>query len=118
MKLKLLKNTLLLFLLQFICFVIPMLIFKLWIIIIGFIINSIFSFYLIKDIEKKYYDKYNKIASMLYMFCPFLGILILTGVINHIFDNQPFKIMMAYYIPLYTLILLINLTYIIIKHKS
>ena len=118
MKLKLLRNTLILFLLQFVLFIWPMLIFNIWLILVCFIINGISSFYFIKDIEKEYYEKYNKWASMLYMFCPFLGILLLTGIINHIVNNNAFKILMAYYIPLYLFILIINAIYILIKHKS
>lgn len=117
MKIRLVRNTLLLFFLQFMLFIIPLLIYNIWFILICFVFNGISSFCLLKDIEKRYYKKYNKWDSMLYMFCPFLGILILTGVINHIIDNLALKIMMAYYIPLYTFILILNIIYIIIKHK-
>ena len=121
MKKKLISTVLLLILGQLVLFFLPL--------VIGSVINnylavykcmifnSLFTFYLVKKVEKEYYSKYNKINSMLYMVCPFLGILALTYLIELFGKAYQYKLFFYYYIIVYGLVLFINIIYIIFQHK-
>ena len=83
---------------------------------IFFTLNVVLSWYYIKQIEKLYYKKYDKLASMLYNVCPLIGISLLTGITYYFTKLDSVLFLVKYYIPLYIAIYLINLIYIIIKN--
>ena len=114
---KSLETILLLLIIQGICFVCPVIIYKDYLICIGFIVNVILSWILIKRVEKMYYPKYNKINSMLYMICPVIGVSLISFII-YLITKETF--IMRYYIILVSAIYGANLVYILynyIKNK-
>ena len=92
MKKKLISTVLLLILGQLVLFFLPLVIGSVinnyLAVYICMIFNSLFTFYLVKKVEKEYYSKYNKINSMLYMVCPFLGIIALIVLLSEIFKSS------------------------------
>lgn len=86
---------------------------------ISFIFNAIVSWYIIKQIEKIYYKKYNKWSSMLYNICPLLGVTVSLSILYYIYKSDNLLFLMKYYIPLFIVIYIINLIYVLvnIKHK-
>jgi len=115
---KIIKYIFLLLITEIILFVIPLMIYNIptYIVNIFFSMNAIISWYYIKQIEKLYYKKYNKLSSMLYNICPLIGISLLLGITYYIFKLDSILFLIQYYIPLYITIYLINLIYIIIKN--
>ena len=118
--LKLTKYAFLLFLVQVFLLILPIIIDNIsYITYISFIINAFISWYIIKQIEKLYYKKYNKWSSMLYNICPLLDITVSLSILYYIYKSDNILFLMKYYIPLFIVIYIINLIYVLvnIKHK-
>ncbi len=118
--LKLTKYAFLLFLVQVFLLILPIIIDNIsYITYISFIINAFISWYIIKQIEKIYYKKYNKWSSMLYNICPLLDITVSLSILYYIYKSDSILFLMKYYIPLFIVIYIINLIYVLvnIKHK-
>ena len=78
-----------------------------------FVLNMIFTWYIIKSIEKEYYKNYNKINSMLYMLCPLTGVSLITYIFYRITNIE---VVINYYIPLYIGVFIVNIIYILIEY--
>jgi hypothetical protein len=118
--LKLTKYAFLLFLVQVFLLILPIIIDNIsYITYISFIINAFISWYIIKQIEKIYYKKYNKWSSMLYNICPLLDVTVSLSILYYIYKSDNILFLMKYYIPLFIVIYIINLIYVLIniKHK-
>jgi hypothetical protein len=118
--LKITKYAFLLFLVQVFLLILPIIIDNIsYITYISFIINAFISWYIIKQIEKIYYKKYNKWSSMLYNICPLLDVTVSLSILYYIYKSDNILFLMKYYIPLFIVIYIINLIYVLIniKHK-
>ena len=116
--LKILKYIFLLLITEIALFVLPMMLYD-WYdytINITFTLNAVLSWYYIKEIEKLYYKKYDKLSSMLYNVCPLIGVILLSIVSYSILKLESSYILIGYYVPLYIAIYLINLIYVIVKN--
>ena len=104
------------FIVQILFFLLPLYTNNLFIEGATFTINIILTWVFIKDLEKEYYKKYNKVSSILYMSCPLVGIIILMLLLNKYID----KIFINYYIYLFIGIFILNILYIIrcLVHKK
>lgn len=115
---KLISSLILLFVVNIILFIMPLLL-KINILTnILFIINTLITWYIIKQIEKLYYKKYNKFSSLLYMSCPLIGICLLLFLVYFISKSDALVYLIKYYIPLYIGVMIINLIYILINYKK
>ena len=116
--LKILKYIFLLLITEIALFVLPMMLYD-WYdytFNITFTLNAVLSWYYIKEIEKLYYKKYDKLSSMLYNVCPLIGVILLSIVSYSILKLESSYILIGYYVPLYIAIYLINLIYVIVKN--
>lgn len=116
--LKILKYIFLLLITEIALFVLPMMLYD-WYdytINITFTLNAVLSWYYIKEIEKLYYKKYDKLSSMLYNVCPLIGVILLSIVSYSVLKLESSYILIGYYVPLYIAIYLINLIYVIVKN--
>lgn len=108
------KSIVVLFIVQAILLIVPTLFHNMIINLICLAINMILTFIIIKGIEKKYYKKYDRLASMLYNLCPLLGVSIIFIVIYQLSKQEAIKYLLEYYIPLFIGIYLINIMYLVI----
>lgn len=115
MKKELVVNLLFLFLVNAFLFFVPLLLNNKFLIILFFFINAYVSWMILKKIEKGYYKRYKNFFSLLYMSCPLIGVSVLIVLLYYFKRSLMFKTLMFYYIPLYLVILVINLGYIILK---
>lgn len=83
-----------------------------------FILNIISTWFIIKQIEKKYYQKYNKISSMLYNLCPILGITLLLLIVYYFSKLEAYLYLLIYYLVLFSGVLCLNLIYIIANRNK
>lgn len=109
------KSIIILFILQVILLFIPAIINNGVVNIICWIINMFLTFLIIKGIEKKYYKKYDKLASLLYNICPLLGVSIIFIVIYQLKKLEVIMYLIKYYIPLFIGVYVINIIYVILK---
>ncbi len=82
--------------------------------IILFIINIIYTWVLIKSIEKKYYSKYDKFSSMLYNICPLIGVVILYLLDKYIFRSD-LSLMFLFFVYIFLGEYILNVIYILSK---
>lgn len=106
------KNSILLLLTQILLFIIPGLYLCKEVSYIGFILNIIVTWIIIKNVEKKYYKNYYKSWSLLYMICPVIGVLLLSYII-YLTTKETFLI--NYYIALIIGVYILNIIYIIYR---
>ncbi len=109
------KNIIVLFVLQIILLFMPAFINYSVVNIIFWLINIIFTFMIIKDVEKKYYKRYDKLSSMLYNLCPLLGVSIIFIIMYTLFKGEVILYLIKYYIPLYIGVYIVNIGYLIYK---
>ena len=83
---------------------------------ICFTMNAVLCWYYIKQIEKMYYKKYDKLSSMLYNICPLIGVSLMLGLSYYITKEESIIYLLEYYLQLFIAIYLINLVYVIIKN--
>lgn len=109
------KNIIVLFILQIVLLTIPAFFSNAIGNIICFTINMFLTFIIIKDIEKKYYKKYDQLSSMLYNICPLLGVTGIFVIIYKLFKREVILYLIKYYIPLYIGVYIVNIGYLIYK---
>ncbi len=120
-KLKIIKYIFLLLITEIALLVVPFMMYNLSFDLdyICFTINAVLCWYYIKQIEKLYYTRYDKLSSMLYNICPLIGICLLLSISYYLYKSDSILFLIKYYIPLFVTIYFINFIYIIfkIKHK-
>lgn len=99
---------------ELICFTLPFYFNYLLIDVVLFLINGLLSWYIIKSIEKKYYQRYQSYFSILYMSCPLIGVILLSGLLYY-FSIPGISYLTSYFCKLYLLIFIINIGYVIFK---
>lgn len=117
-KLKIIKYIFLLLITEIALLVVPFMMYNLSFDLdyICFTINAVLCWYYIKQIEKLYYTRYDKLSSMLYNICPLIGISLLLGLSYYITKEESILFLLEYYLQLFITIYLINLIYVIIKN--
>lgn len=110
------KNIIILFILQVILLFIPAILNSIVVRIICWIMNMVLTFLIIKGIEKKYYKKYDKLSSLLYNICPLLGVSIFFIAIYQLLKLEVIMYLIKYYIPLFIGVYVINLIYVLIRN--
>ena len=117
-KLKIIKYIFLLLITEVALFVVPTLMYDVFVDLsnILFSLNAVLCWYYIKQIEKLYYKRYDKLPSMLYNICPLVGIILLFELSYFITRADSILFLMEYYLQLFISIYMINLIYIIIKN--
>jgi hypothetical protein len=79
-----------------------------------FTLNIMFTFVVIKRLEKVYYkNKSKKLISLLYMICPLIGVSILSY-ISYVLTKD--LLYVKYYIPMFIGIYIVNIIYLIKNH--
>lgn len=101
---------------QIIFFLIPILIYNKIVVEVSIVLNSLISWWLIKNVEKLYYKKYNDWNSLLYMICPLLGEVFILGLLSHIWKLPSLIFLFKYYLIVYILVYVINIFYVV-KNK-
>ena len=80
----------------------------------AFLLNTVCAWFFIKNIEKMYYPKYDKLSSMLYNICPFIGVILL-----YLFDKYILKsemsVMFLYFVYLFLSVYIFNGLYVLFK---
>lgn len=79
-----------------------------------FLINTVCAWFFIKNIEKLYYPKYDKLSSMLYNICPFIGVVILYLIAKYILKSEITGIFL-YFVYLFLSVYIFNGLYILFK---
>ena len=79
-----------------------------------FLINTVCVWFFIKNIEKLYYPKYDKLSSMLYNLCPFIGVVILYLIAKYILKSE-ITGMFLYFVYLFLSVYIFNGLYILFK---
>ena len=117
-KLKIVKYIFLLVITEILLLVIPFAMYNLSFDLdyICFFFFFLLCWYYIKQIEKLYYKKYDKLSSMLYNICPLIGISLLLGLSYYITKEESILFLLEYYLQLFITIYLINLIYVIVKN--
>ena len=110
-KLKIVKYIFLLLITELALLVFPFMMDYIW-----FTMNAVLCWYYIKQIEKMYYKKYDKLSSMLYNICPLIGVSLMLGLSYYITKEESIIYLLEYYLQLFIAIYLINLVYVIIKN--
>lgn len=80
----------------------------------AFLLNTLCTWFFIKNIEKMYYPKYDKLSSMLYNICPFIGVVILYLIAKYIFKSE-ITGMFLYFVYLFLSVYIFNGLYILFK---
>lgn len=112
MKRKIWLYLFLLIIVQVLFFIIPTLVYSKMIMVVSILLNSSICWWLIKSVEKMYYDKYKNWNSLLYMICPLLGEVIILGGSFVIFRLDSLFFLFRYYLVVYVLVYIINVFYV------
>ncbi len=115
---KIWKYLFLLIISQLAFFIIPMFVYNKIIIAFTLLINAFVSWYIIKNVEKLYYKRYQTFHSLLYMICPLIGEIVVFGVLYIIFKLPSVFFLLKYYLVLYILVYIINIIYVIINRNE